>query len=271
MDDIRIGNTLRVIRIRKHLRQADIARRAGVQREVVSRLERGGFGRVKYDTFLAVATALGIRADVRLRWQGAELDRVMNAGHADLHESMVRHLASLSGWTWHPEVSFSIYGERGVIDILAWHAETRSLLIIELKTELADPQDLATVMGRRVRLGARIAEQFGWEPATISAWVVFAETRTNHRRVLRHAGLLRTAFPADGHMMRTWLQRPSGHISALSYWTDVAPGAVGRASGQAKRVRRTQRDTSSAPSSVKLAERPGSGTRMGSELRPTSG
>lgn len=35
-----------------------------------------------------------------------------------------------------PEVSFSIYGQRGVIDILAWHAATRSLLVIELKTEM---------------------------------------------------------------------------------------------------------------------------------------
>ena len=71
MDDVRIGNTLRVIRIRKHLRQADVARRAGVQRETVGRLERGGLGRVPHDTFRAVATALGIRVDVRLRWQGA--------------------------------------------------------------------------------------------------------------------------------------------------------------------------------------------------------
>lgn len=238
MDDVRIGNTLRVIRIRKHLRQADVARRARVQREVVSRLERGGLGRVKYDAFLAVASALGIRADIRLRWQGGDLARVLNAAHAELHEAIVHHLGSLPGWVWQPEVSFSIYGERGVIDVLAWHAQTRSLLVIELKTELIDPQDLAATMDRRVRLGTRIAAQYDWNPASVSAWVVFAETRTNHRRVLRHAGLLRTAFPADGHMMRTWLRRPSGRISALSFWTDVAPGATRRATGQPKRVRR---------------------------------
>ena len=237
MDDVRIGNTLRVVRIRKQLRQADVARRAGVSRETVSRLERGGFGRVPYDTFRAVATALGIRSDIRLRWRGGDLERVMNAAHADLHESIVRHLSTIPGWQWRPEVSFSIYGERGVIDILAWHAATRSLLIIELKTELVDPQELAATMGRRVRLGGRIAEQFGWSVDTVSAWVVFTETRTNHRRVLRHAGLLRAAFPADGHHMRTWLRRPTGRISALSYWTDVAQGTTRRTTGQPKRVR----------------------------------
>ncbi len=127
MDDVRIGNTLRVVRIRKRLRQADVARRAGVSRETVSRLERGGFGRVPHDTLRAMATTLGIRVDIRLRWQGGDLDRVMNAADADLHESLARHLARLPGWQWRPEVSFSIYGERGVIDILAWHAATRSL------------------------------------------------------------------------------------------------------------------------------------------------
>lgn len=41
MDDIRIGNTLRVIRIRKHLRQEDVGRRARVSRQLVGRLEGG--------------------------------------------------------------------------------------------------------------------------------------------------------------------------------------------------------------------------------------
>jgi hypothetical protein len=134
-------------------------------------------------------------------------------------------------------VSFSIYGERGVIDILAWHAESRSLLIIELKTAVVDPQGLVASMGRRVRLGPRIAAQFGWQPAAVSAWVVMLDTRTNHRRVLRSSALLRSAFPSDGHRMHSWMTRPAGSIRALSYWTDVRPGARRRAAGQRARVR----------------------------------
>jgi transcriptional regulator with XRE-family HTH domain len=208
---MRIGSTLRVIRVRKHLRQSDVARRAGTSRETVGRLERGGFGRVPHDTVRAVATALGIRVDVRLRWGGGDLDRVMNAVHAELHEALARHLGAHAGWVWWPEVSFSIYGERGVIDILAWHAQTRSLLIIELKTELVDPQDLVATMGRRVRLGDRIARQFGWVPACVSAWVVVSDGSTNRRRHDRHSGLLRTAFPADGRSMRRWFASTCGH------------------------------------------------------------
>ena len=126
-------------------------------------------------------------------------------------------------------------------------------------------------MDRRVRLGAQIAAQLGWLPTTVSAWVVCSDTRTNHRRVLRHAGLLRHAFPADGHMMRGWLLRPSGRISALSYWTDVRPGAVRRAAGHPKRVRQRpvarQRSMTSVADgstmSTKVARPPSVGTTPG--------
>lgn len=241
MDDIRLGATLRVLRIRQRLRQSDVARRAGVRRETVSRLERGGIGRSPLYQVRAVAAAVGASLSVQLRWKGAELDRVTGAAHADLHEALAGLLGRRSPWEWRGEVSYSIFGERGVIDILAWHPPTRSLLIIELKTELADPQRLVASMDRRLRLARRIAGRYGWKPATVSSWVVLTETSTNRRRVGRHRRLLRTAFPADGRAMRRWLQTPSGTISALSFWSDVRSGSVRRTISQTQRVRRSSR------------------------------
>lgn len=243
MDDVRLGNTLRVIRIRKHLRQADVARRARVSRQIVGRLEAGATGRYPLDTLRAVAGALGIRLDVQVRWRGAELDRVLNSAHATLHKSVAAHLKTLDGWAWLPEVTFSHYGERGVIDILAWHAETRSLLIIELKTELVDPQELAATMHRRVRLGRAIALDHGWDASAVSSWVVVRESRTERRRLRAHEGILRRAFPQDGRAMRRWLRKPSGAISALSFWTDVTPGGLRHTVGGTKRVRPPRRRT----------------------------
>jgi transcriptional regulator with XRE-family HTH domain len=238
MDDIRIGNTLRVIRIRKHLRQEDVARRARVSRQLVGRLEGGAVGRYPLDTTRAVAAVLGVRLDVRPRWQGADLDRLVNAAHAELHESVAARLSGLVGWTWLPEVTFAHFGERGVIDILAWHARSRSLLIIELKTELVDPQELVATMHRRVRLGSVIAEAHGWDPVTVSAWVIVRHSRTEKRRLYQHEGLLRQAFPADGRAMRRWLRDPDVRISALSFWTDVTPGGLRHACRPTRRVRR---------------------------------
>ena len=48
----------------------------------------------------------------------------------------------MPAWVVRPEVSFSIYGERGVIDVLAWHPARRAILVIELKTELVDINEL---------------------------------------------------------------------------------------------------------------------------------
>lgn len=238
MDDTRIGNTLRVIRVRKHLRQADVARRAGVSRQLIGRVENGAAGSYPLDTIRSIAGALGARFDGRVLYRGAELDRLVNAAHAELHESFASYLGAVGGWAWLPEVSFSIYGERGVIDILAWHPATRSLLIIELKTELVDPQELVATMHRRVRLGRAIAEQQGWEPSTVSAWVLVRDTATGRRRLRRHQRLLRGAFPTEGRTMRGWLLRPGEPVSALSFWSDGTPGGASKVRGRVQRVRK---------------------------------
>ena len=88
MDDARVGDALRLVRVRARLRQEDVARRARVSRQLVSRLERGRAGGYSLETLRAVATVLGVSVDVRLRWQGAELDRVLSSAHATMHESV---------------------------------------------------------------------------------------------------------------------------------------------------------------------------------------
>ena len=83
----------------------------------------------------AIARALDADLVVSLRWRGGELDRLFDEGHA----SVLGHVAELLqayGWITEPEVTYSVYGERGSIDLLAWHAPTRTLLVIEVKTEL---------------------------------------------------------------------------------------------------------------------------------------
>jgi transcriptional regulator with XRE-family HTH domain len=237
MDDVRIGGAVRVMRVRHRWRQSDVARRAGVSRDLVSRLERGEAARLRIGDVRAVAVALELRLDVTLRWHGGDLDRVINARHAALQEAVGSMLAGLVGWMFVSEASFSVQGERGVIDILAWHAASRCLLIIELKTVLADPQELVATMDRRIRLATRIARERGWYPASVSAWVLLSDTRTNRRRVAAHPVLLRSRFPADGHAIRAWLRRPSGPIYALSFWSDAVPLRSSQRSGHGQRVR----------------------------------
>jgi transcriptional regulator with XRE-family HTH domain len=126
MDDQRIGTMLRAIRVRKGWRQTDLAKRARVSPSLVRRVERGGASSVSLGRLRRLATALGARLDADVRWEGPDLPRMLDSRHSAMHEAVASLLSSLDGWTFEPEVSFSVYGERGVIDILAWHPGRRS-------------------------------------------------------------------------------------------------------------------------------------------------
>ncbi|HEV2005921.1 MAG TPA: helix-turn-helix transcriptional regulator [Candidatus Limnocylindrales bacterium] len=238
MDDIKVGALIRVLRIRRGWRQADLAARSHVSRSAISRIERGHLDAISLKTLRSVARVLEVTIDLAARWQGANTDRILNAGHARLHEDIARLLDSIAGWEHAPEVSFSIYGERGVIDILAFHAVSGCLLVIELKTELASLEDLLTVMSRRRRLAAQIAAERGWQARTVSTWVVIRESEANERRIRRFAATLRAAFPANGHAIRSWLRHPVGAIDALSLWANAPDLSVNERAATRKRVRR---------------------------------
>lgn len=68
-----------MLRVRLALTQAMLAARAGVGRQAVSLLERGRAADLKLRTVDAILTALGARLDVRLLWNGPELDRLLDA------------------------------------------------------------------------------------------------------------------------------------------------------------------------------------------------
>src|SRR5215213_6669060 len=116
MDDQQAGWALRSIRIRKRWRQQDLSSKAGVSRSVISRIEHGPLHTVPLGLIRRVAAALDARFDTVVRWQWGDLGRLLNSRHAAMHEAMATLFAGLDGWVSEPEVSFSIYGERGIID-----------------------------------------------------------------------------------------------------------------------------------------------------------
>jgi transcriptional regulator with XRE-family HTH domain len=226
MTDQRLGASIRFVRIRRGWRQRDLAERAGVSQSAVSRIERGHLGEVTVDTIRRVAGALDMRIDVVGRWRGGDLDRLLASGHSALHESVARLLAGLSGWQFASEVSFSNYADRGVIDLLAWHEPTRCLLVIELKTEFVDMNELIGTLDRKFRNAAQIARERGWlaSAASVSIWVIVVDSSTNRRRATEHATMLRHAYPLDGRAIRGWLRKPSGPVRCLSFWPNTRPG-----------------------------------------------
>ena len=140
-------------------------------------------------------------------------------------------------WLIAPEVSFAIRGERGVVEILAWHAPSRTLLVIELKTEIVDINELMGTIDRKRRLAPEIARARGWSPRVVAVWVIVGDSRTNRRRVQSHAATLRAAFPLDGRMIKSWLRSPAEGVRCLSFWTDPLGSARKPDVATVKRVR----------------------------------
>jgi transcriptional regulator with XRE-family HTH domain len=228
MSDQRLGAAIRQVRVRRGWRQVDLARRSGVTQPTISRIERGHLGRLSLDRLRGVAAELDIRVDVIGRWRAGDLDRLLNSRHSALHESIARAFRDLPGWILAPEVSFAIYRERGVIDILAWHPVRRALLVIELKTDIADVNELVGTVNRKGRLAETIARERGWirpgDPRpSVSTWVIVSDSATNKRRVRVHGAMLRAAFPSDGRTVAGWLRDPRAPMRCLSFWPVADP------------------------------------------------
>jgi hypothetical protein len=227
-----------------------------VARSVISQVEHGDIGRIPLGTLDRIAAPLEIRLRLVPSWRGGDLGRLLKARHSALNELVARYLSSQTGWRFVPEVSFSIYGERGLIDIFAWHVPSRSLLVIELKTEIVDLEEMIGTLDRKRRLAVRIAREAGlidFDPKTVSVWVIVAEGRTNRRHVSAHRTMLRAALPADGWEMRRWMRGPGGSMAGLSLWSYVARSGVSQTLAGRKRVRLPDRAAGHAESALDRA------------------
>ena len=216
MDPVRIGLSLRALRIRRRLTQADLAARIGLSRSALARIERGEVERVTVRTLARVASALGASVSVRILWHGEALDRLLDAAHADLTDLVLRLLRD-SGWEVATEVSFNIRGERGVIDVLAFHPATGTLLVIEIKSVVPDLQAMLGTLDRKVRVATDLARQRGWRASSVSRLLVFPDDRTARRRVERHAAIFSAALPARTAAVRRWLKRPVETLTGVLF------------------------------------------------------
>ncbi|MGQ0608605.1 MAG: hypothetical protein ACT4OQ_09105 [Chloroflexota bacterium] len=76
---------------------------------------------------------------------------MLDADHAQL-QSHWKGWLERHGWLVDAELTFNHYGERGSIDLYAWHPASRTLLVIEIKTAIVDVQSLLASVDRKVRI-----------------------------------------------------------------------------------------------------------------------
>ena len=215
-DPVRFGQSLRALRRRQPWTQQELADRAGVSQAAVSRAERGQVRHLTIRTIDRIAEALGARSSLRLYWHGEDLDRLLDAAHAGLVEQVVVLLAA-HGWQVVPEATFSEFGERGSIDVLAYHPRFGALLIIEVKSVVPDMQAMLGGIDRKVRLGPKLAGRRGWRVRSVSRLLVLEEDRTSRRRLEAHGATVSAVMPLGSRAVRRWIAAPTGPVGGVLF------------------------------------------------------
>ncbi len=241
MDQRRVGRALRVLRRARRLRQADVATAAGVSQSTVSQIELGRWDAMSMRTLCRVFDAVEADIDMGVRYRGGGLDRLLDERHASTASAMSSLLSS-RGWTVTPEVSFNHYGDRGSVDLLAFHPPSHVLLVVEVKSEIASTEETLRRLDVKARLGRTIAGgRLGVEPVSVVRLLAIRASSANRDRVARLDPLLGPAFPLRGGRLTGWLRAPTpleGRLAAgLMFVRDT--GRAGRKEGPRPRRRAT--------------------------------
>lgn len=205
-----VGRGLRARRHRRHLRQRDSAVRARIARSVLADLEAGRIGSHSVDALTRAAEASGGSIRIDLVVPGGDVRRLLDADHAAL-QSEWKGMLARNGWIVDAEVTFNHYGERGSIDLFAWHEVAGILLVIEIKTVIVDIQDLLSGIDRKLRIGRTLATERGWHPRAVIPMLLVSESSTARRRIKEH-GALFERFGLRGRAAIRWLRRPNADV-----------------------------------------------------------
>ncbi len=187
-----------------------------------------------------ILRALDATVELYVGWGGhGDLDRLLDADHASVVTAWAEaHLRA--GWDIWPEASYSVYGERGRIDLLAFHPTTGTLEVAECKTGIWDLQDLLGRLDAKVRLAPKVSAERGWPVRSVVPALVVADGRTARRRVEQYAALF-GRFDARGWAAKAWVRDPTraaAGVLAFVKLPDANSGRLRRAGLRRVRVRR---------------------------------
>jgi transcriptional regulator with XRE-family HTH domain len=240
-DDLALGRQFRAVRVRRGLRQREVVEKSGLSPSRISAIETGRLDGVTLGALRSAGRALRLRVRVSFILARGDLGQLRDAAHAALVDATARLLRA-SGWEVAAEVEFS----GGSVDVLAWHAASRTLLVVEVKPRLDDLGATLRQLGRYERVAPTLARRWDWEPRIAGRLLIVAVGRTNRRVLETHGPTVASALPARGAEVRRWLRRPNGRLDGV-----LALPLPDRVAG-AVRVRRCSGPRSrTAPSSAR--------------------
>jgi transcriptional regulator with XRE-family HTH domain len=226
VDRVKVGNTFRAIRVELRLRQADVAAKAGVSQQTVSKIECGRIGGISIDTFCKVAEVLDADVPLTPRWRGPKLDRLLDRRHA-LIQNRAAELLLTPGWIVRTELSFNQYGDRGSVDVLGWLPSSRALVIVEVKTEITGLEETLRILDMKRRIVPGLARrELGWHARAVAVVLVMPDATTHRVLIERHSALVSASLPARTVAIRNWLAAPAGDLSGVWFLRDTSHGGA---------------------------------------------
>ena len=249
MRDLEVGRLLRMLRIRRGWRLRDVADRCGLSTATIGRTELGIISSAHI--LRQHAASLDLRVEWRVVGRGADVARVLDDEHAAIVNALAGTLRH-SGVMLEAEASFSEYGERGRIDLLGFDPASETVLVVEVKTELADLQDLFGGLNIKTRQDpsrsnpgqapqlARVADRHdagGRGNGNESGDGTLARGAVRAIRA--------TVAPRRAHLGRGWRahaavgSRLGSRATALAGWPATCPDAPG-SDARTRRNRRSQ-------------------------------
>lgn len=206
--------------------QRELSRRSGVPQTAISRFVRGRLDAIDLAQLAAIAVAFGARIAFTvdapfLVDRARQRDRV----HATCVAYVARRLRA-AGWVVETEVEIAGRYGPGWIDILAFHPPSRRLLVIEIKTEIADLGRIQRTLGWYVHASTAAVHRLGWRPGATTAALIVLATRATDGRLRENRDLVRIAFPGHARDLRRLIEDPAaaGRIA----WSVAAIDPVSR-------------------------------------------
>jgi transcriptional regulator with XRE-family HTH domain len=227
----------RTLRARHGLRQVDLAARARLARDSVSRVETGRLGGMTIASLDRLVAALDATLVVEVRWRGADLDRLVDRAHAHLANAAAQRVER-AGWIARAEVSFNHYGDRGSCDLLALHSASRTLLVVEVKSRIGNVQEMLHRLDVKARLANVLARQLDWPvPSSVVRALVLPDDRTARRTLAAHPALF-APFALRGRASIGWLRAPHSDVAGVLWFEKPADSDVA-GTIRVRRVRRS--------------------------------
>jgi transcriptional regulator with XRE-family HTH domain len=219
-DDERLAELIRAIRRELGQTQVQLAVSAGIPLNDVKRIEAGVAGSVRLARIRKAFEAVDGRLYLSPWWRGAAADRLLDERHAELVERLVALLRE-RGWIVEFEVSFNEWGERGSIDVLAWHPTRHAVAVCEVKTAFGSLEETNRILDVKVRVAPVLIERrVGWRPAVVGRILVVPGSSTIRRTIANHAATMGSKYPARSLEVRAWLREPSIDLSAIYFLSD---------------------------------------------------